>query len=1698
MSLVVAMVWVTLAFGASVAQAGKTVDSFWPLTTGTGALGGQFNTPTDVAVHESTGQVYVADRSNNRVSRFSSAGEFERAWGVDVVDGVANPGAAGDTGTGSAAGFEICTVAAHCKAGISSGGNAGDDLRNGSLSTPPGLAVNQGTGDVYVRDRTNRRVSQYTADGVFVRSWGLDVVASGPGNRTVDRNERQSVALTGAFDLSCFCPLPVSDGTFTLSFDPDGGGALPAETTGAIPYDAAANVVQQRLVDDLASVASGDVIVGGGPGPNASWTVEFTGAYAGVDVAPMTANGTSLEPAGSGVLVSTTLAGGSFPGFEICEAAIDICKAGASGTGAGHFSSSPGSVNSGGGIAVSPVDGHVFVADQGSNLVATAGARRILEFAPAGDFERGFGWGALDGSAAFQVCTTSCAPTPGGNGPENGRFNATFPSVLAVGDDGVVYASDSAGSNRVQRLDSTATAAVDVLLPPLDVSSITSTASTATAGLAFDQANDRLLVARSSASLGVFEIDPAAETLADTHIAGSGLVPTGIGFDTTRDRLLATSTSASAHRVYVADDDGAGGALVADIDQPTDVTVHAASFSGTVNPGGFPVTASFQLSKDGVNYEDVGTPQNLGDGLADVPITGSSTTLEANTLYRLRISATRGFGNGTVNTIPILFLTPPAAPEVETGVALGRTDTSAFVTAQINPNGEATTYRFEYGTTSAYGASAPLPDASAGSGGLVQEFRQTLSSLKPNTVYHYRVVATNSQGTTFGNDRTVTTRPSISPDALGRAFELVSPADKFGGTGVGEWYRGVGSMGHSGVAAHDGERFAVQSHFGAVLLGDPAFSFANDWALAERTGDQAGWQSHSPLTHPTQREALATFHSLGATTPGLSGLKWDANKTPAFFPGMEQGNADLPADRPGWNNFSAGLLSDWGAPPSSPTRWELFGPDELSLIAGDRTMTIGDKLWDVKFSDDGSAAVGTTNLGDQVPRRLPLVAGLAGPGDPTFPDWSASPPDLGALESGRLIYRSDLSGGLSDRLEIGERELVNVCTGRRGVDRTVLPAVDGGVVSGLECPDPLAGDQERLVSPLGAAPKVGDASNGSLAGTVSQNGSLTFFMSPDPLATGAPDGTSAFCSGTGETTVCPPQLYVRQDDGDGGATVRWISKAEDGLFGTQAPSLTGAVRFEGASKDGRRVFFRTNSPLTADDPNGGSPVPGGVTTGAASDSSWDLYMYELPGAGTDIADGFLTRISGGPAGAGDCNSPLRPSTGVDNGEVGALRFVSADGSRAYFTCAAPLPGVAAPGNGAITVPGGDQTTSDQTNLYLHDLGRPADERWRFVARLPRATNPGQTISANSINVCATTGTVPQSPISSSGQESDLLLEKGANSNCVRGTEDGGFVTFLTTGRLTADDPPSPASGDVYGYDVERDELVRISAAQGGAGGVYPCATNAATPVCHGDGGVDQQGSLATGGTVNVALGVATRPLVAGDRLAFFQSRSRLVDEDRNDSYDVYQWRNGRLSLVSAGGSGSDHAIYRGNDVTGRNVYFATRDRVSWQDHDAVADIYTARVGGGIVQPPAAPVCDVLAHGCQGGGFDSVSSDTKTQSSFESDNAKAEARKTLAVSRLSKKARRKASRTGRVPVKVRASSAGRVSLTVKAKVGKKVRRVGRASKRAVKGRAMTVNVRLSSAVKKRLRSGKKLRLTVQVRQSGARTRTRSILLPGVKR
>jgi hypothetical protein len=96
------------------------------------------------------------------------------------------------------------------------------------------------------------------------------------------------------------------------------------------------------------------------------------------------------------------------------------------------------------------------------------------------------------------------------------------------------------------------------------------------------------------------------------------------------------------------------------------------------------------------------------------------------------------------------------APKATTGNARDVSFASATLTGTINPNGENTSYYFQYGPTrGAYVSQTGIADAGSGTHGVPA--RIAISGLQPITVYHYRLVAVNASGVATGGDQTLKT-----------------------------------------------------------------------------------------------------------------------------------------------------------------------------------------------------------------------------------------------------------------------------------------------------------------------------------------------------------------------------------------------------------------------------------------------------------------------------------------------------------------------------------------------------------------------------------------------------------------------------------------------------------------------------------------------------------------------------------------------------------------------------------------------------------------------------------------------------------------------------------------------------------------------------------------------------------------------------
>lgn len=116
---------------------------------------------------------------------------------------------------------------------------------------------------------------------------------------------------------------------------------------------------------------------------------------------------------------------------------------------------------------------------------------------------------------------------------------------------------------------------------------------------------------------------------------------------------------------------------------------------------------------------------------------------------------------GVAVSTALLALLPAASaaaaskPGVSTTAATKVSANGAQLNGFVNPRSQATTYSFQYGTTTKYGATTPV--ASAGAGTRAVRAATLVGGLTPAKTYHFRVVASNPTGVSSSGDRTFRT-----------------------------------------------------------------------------------------------------------------------------------------------------------------------------------------------------------------------------------------------------------------------------------------------------------------------------------------------------------------------------------------------------------------------------------------------------------------------------------------------------------------------------------------------------------------------------------------------------------------------------------------------------------------------------------------------------------------------------------------------------------------------------------------------------------------------------------------------------------------------------------------------------------------------------------------------------------------------------
>lgn len=275
---------------------------------------------------------------------------------------------------------------------------------------------------------------------------------------------------------------------------------------------------------------------------------------------------------------------------------------------------------------------------------------------------------------------------------------------------------------------------------------------------------------------------------------------------------------------------------VANTNAANEVRRTSATLNATVNPrGGALNLCEFEYGTSPAFGSHAPCTVLLGALESSEPVLAELSGLTESTTYYFRIVAGNTYGTSFGGMLK--FTTYPRTPRVATGDAVKVTFDSAQLDATVNPTGaNVTKCEFEWGPSQSYGNHAPCSSL-PGEGETGVAVSAALSGLTEKTTYDYRIVATNSHGTSFGGNAKFTTTQGGLPPTV----KSVSP--KRGSTAGGTIVTITGS------------------HFAGAL----AVSFGSEEAPKFTVN------SESSITAETPAESAGTV-SVTVTTPnGTSG-----------------------------------------------------------------------------------------------------------------------------------------------------------------------------------------------------------------------------------------------------------------------------------------------------------------------------------------------------------------------------------------------------------------------------------------------------------------------------------------------------------------------------------------------------------------------------------------------------------------------------------------------------------------------------------------------------------------------------------------------------------------------------------------------------------------------------------------------------------
>jgi uncharacterized protein (TIGR02145 family) len=185
----------------------------------------------------------------------------------------------------------------------------------------------------------------------------------------------------------------------------------------------------------------------------------------------------------------------------------------------------------------------------------------------------------------------------------------------------------------------------------------------------------------------------------------------------------------------------------------TNLNLTSATLNGSVNANYLSTVVTFEYGTT-TSYGSTATAtQSPLSSSSNTNVSSSITGLSGGTTYHFRVSAVNSLGTSYGNDMTFIS---GQVPTVSTFAATNVSLTGATMNGSVNSNYLSTVVSFEYGTTISYGSSSTVSQSPV-LGNTNTNVNVDIIGLMPGTVYHYRLKAENSIGTSYGSDLVLTT-----------------------------------------------------------------------------------------------------------------------------------------------------------------------------------------------------------------------------------------------------------------------------------------------------------------------------------------------------------------------------------------------------------------------------------------------------------------------------------------------------------------------------------------------------------------------------------------------------------------------------------------------------------------------------------------------------------------------------------------------------------------------------------------------------------------------------------------------------------------------------------------------------------------------------------------------------------------------------